>query len=37
MRRVIHWHEHFGSGARGAEVNNPLGGHMLAAFHQVII
>ena len=36
MRRVIHWHEHFGSGARGAEVNNPLGGHMLAAFHQVI-
>ncbi len=21
MRRVIHWHQHFGSGARGAEVN----------------
>jgi AAA family ATP:ADP antiporter len=36
MKRVIHWHQHFGSGARGAEVNLPLGGHMLAAFHQVI-
>lgn len=36
MRRVIHWHQHFGSGTRGAEVNTPLGGHMLAAFHQVI-
>jgi AAA family ATP:ADP antiporter len=36
MRRVIHWHQHFGSGARGVEVNTPLGGHMLAAFHQVI-
>ena len=36
MRRVIHWHQHFGSGSRGTEVNTPLGGHMLAAFHQVI-
>jgi AAA family ATP:ADP antiporter len=36
MRRVIHWHQHFGSGNRGADVNTPLGGHMLAAFHQVI-
>lgn len=36
MKRVIHWHQHFGAGARGADVNMPLGGHMLAAFHQVI-
>ena len=36
MRRVIHWHQHFGSGSRGTEVNTPLGGHMLAAFHQVL-
>jgi AAA family ATP:ADP antiporter len=36
MRRVIHWHRHFGSGARGIEVDTPLGGHMLAAFRQVI-
>ena len=36
MRRVIHWHRHFGSGTRGIEVDTPLGGHMLAAFHQVI-
>jgi AAA family ATP:ADP antiporter len=36
MRRVVHWHQNFGSGARGAEVNTPLGGHMLAAFHQVV-
>ena len=36
MRRVIHWHQQHGSGARGAEVNTPLGGHVLAAFHQVI-
>jgi AAA family ATP:ADP antiporter len=36
MRRVIHWHQHFGAGTRGVEVNTPLGGRMLAAFHQVI-
>jgi AAA family ATP:ADP antiporter len=36
MRRVIRWHQNFGSGTRGAEVNTPLGGHMLAAFHQVL-
>jgi AAA family ATP:ADP antiporter len=36
MRRVIHWQRHFGSGARGAEVDTPLGGHILAAFHQVM-
>ncbi len=36
MRRVIHWHRHFGSGARGADVDTPLGGHMLAAFQQVL-
>ena len=36
MMRVIRWHQHFGSGTRGAEVNSPLGGHILAAFHQVI-
>ena len=36
MKRVIHWHQHFGAGARGADVNTPLGGHMLAAFHQVL-
>jgi AAA family ATP:ADP antiporter len=36
MRRVINWHRHFGSGTRGSEVDTPLGGHMLAAFHQVI-
>jgi AAA family ATP:ADP antiporter len=36
MMRVIRWHQHFGSGTRGAEVNTPLGGHMLAAFQQVI-
>jgi ATP:ADP antiporter, AAA family len=36
MRRVIHWHQHFGSDTRGADVDKPLGGHMLAAFHQVI-
>jgi AAA family ATP:ADP antiporter len=36
MRRVIHWHRHFGTGARGIEVDTPLGGHMLAAFRQVI-
>jgi AAA family ATP:ADP antiporter len=36
MMRVIRWHQHFGSGTRGAEVNTPLGGHMLAAFHQVL-
>jgi AAA family ATP:ADP antiporter len=36
MMRVIRWHQLFGSGARGPEVNTPLGGHMLAAFHQVV-
>jgi AAA family ATP:ADP antiporter len=36
MMRVIHWHRRFGSGARGVEVDTPLGGHVLAAFHQVI-
>jgi ATP:ADP antiporter, AAA family len=36
MMRVIRWHQHFGSGTRGDEVNTPLGGHMLAAFQQVI-
>jgi AAA family ATP:ADP antiporter len=36
MRRVINWHRHFGAGARGGEVDTPLGGHILAAFHQVI-
>ncbi|HEX3951182.1 MAG TPA: MFS transporter [Steroidobacteraceae bacterium] len=36
MKRVIHWHRHYGSGARGVEVDTPLGGHVLAAFHQVI-
>jgi AAA family ATP:ADP antiporter len=36
MRRVIRWHRQFGSGTRGDEVDAPLGGHMLAAFHQVI-
>jgi AAA family ATP:ADP antiporter len=36
MRRVINWHRHFGAGARGGEVDTPLGGHILAAFHQVM-
>ena len=36
MRRVIHWQRNFGSGARGADVDTPLGGHMLAAFQQLI-
>jgi AAA family ATP:ADP antiporter len=36
MKRVIHWHRHFGFGARGADVDTPLGGHILAAFHQVL-
>ncbi|MEO7207730.1 MAG: MFS transporter [Steroidobacteraceae bacterium] len=36
MRRVIRWHQHFGTGTRGADVNTPLGGHILAAFHQVL-
>ena len=36
MKRVINWQRHFGSGARGAEVDTPLGGHILAAFHQVL-
>jgi len=36
MKRVIHWQRHFGSGARGADVDTPLGGHFLAAFHQVL-
>jgi ATP:ADP antiporter, AAA family len=36
MRKVIRWHRSFGAGARGAEVDTPLGGHMLAAFQQVI-
>ena len=35
MRRVIDWHRHFGSGARGSQVDTPLGGSVLAAFHQV--
>jgi ATP:ADP antiporter, AAA family len=36
MKRVLNWHRHFGAGARGADVDTPLGGHILAAFHQVI-
>jgi ATP:ADP antiporter, AAA family len=36
MRRVINWHRHFGAGARGVEVDTPLGGHILAAFHLVM-
>jgi ATP:ADP antiporter, AAA family len=36
MKRVINWQRHFGSGARGADVDTPLGGHFLAAFHQVL-
>ncbi len=36
MRRVINWQRHFGHGARGAAVDTPLGGHFLAAFHQVL-
>jgi ATP:ADP antiporter, AAA family len=36
MLRVTHWHRQFGSGARGDEVDTPLGGGILAAFHQVI-
>jgi AAA family ATP:ADP antiporter len=36
MLRVLHWHRHFGSGARGIETDTPLGGGILAAFHQVI-
>ena len=36
MRRVINWQRHFGSGARGAEADTALGGHFLAAFHQVV-
>ena len=36
MTRVIRWHQHHGTGARGVEVDMPLGGHMLAAFHQVM-
>src|SRR5579872_5867624 len=35
MKRVINWQRHFGSGARGSEADTPLGGHFLAAFHQV--
>jgi len=36
MKRVINWQRQFGSGARGADVDTPLGGHFLAAFHQVV-
>lgn len=36
MRRVIRWQRDFGSGARGIAVDKPLGGSILAAFHQVI-
>jgi AAA family ATP:ADP antiporter len=36
MRRVINWHRHFGAGSRGSEVDSPLGGSILAAFHQVM-
>ena len=36
MMRVIRWHRHFGSGTRGAEVDTPLGGSILGAFHQVV-
>jgi ATP:ADP antiporter, AAA family len=36
MLRVIRWHRQSGSGARGPEVDTPLGGSMLAAFRQVI-
>ena len=36
MKRVINWQRQFGSGARGADVDTPLGGHFLAAFHQVL-
>jgi AAA family ATP:ADP antiporter len=35
MKRVINWQRNFGSGARGTEADTPLGGHFLAAFHQV--
>jgi AAA family ATP:ADP antiporter len=36
MRRVINWQRHYGAHARGGEADTPLGGHILAAFHQVI-
>ncbi|MGH8139460.1 MAG: NTP/NDP exchange transporter [Steroidobacteraceae bacterium] len=36
MMRVIHWHRGFGSGARGSGTDTPLGGGILAAFHQVV-
>jgi ATP:ADP antiporter, AAA family len=35
MVRVIRWHRQHGSGARGHETDTPLGGGVLAAFHQV--
>jgi ATP:ADP antiporter, AAA family len=36
MRRVINWQRQYGAHARGGEADTPLGGHILAAFHQVI-
>jgi len=36
MRRVIRWHRNFGSAARGAATDTPLGGSVLAAFSQVV-
>lgn len=36
MTRVIRWHRLHGSGMRGAETDLPLGGGILAAFHQVV-
>ena len=36
MTRVIHWHRLFGAGTRGHETDRPLGGGVLAAFHQVV-
>lgn len=36
MMRVIRWQRQFGTGARGSETDKPLGGGILAAFHQVV-
>jgi AAA family ATP:ADP antiporter len=35
MSLLIRWHRRFGTTARGAEADRPLGGTMLAAFRQV--
>jgi ATP:ADP antiporter, AAA family len=36
MTRVIRWHRLYGVGMRGVDTDLPLGGGILAAFHQVV-